>query len=105
MLLPIENPVLRTRTFDDPVREEAMLQLRVVARDLLKAEKKDFSAIKIIYALILDEENQDFTRRRVELAEQEFEREEKPAVEAPQLMSAEEMQRRVRILLGKEMPE
>jgi hypothetical protein len=91
------------RTFGNPDREWAALCIRAHVRELLEQDEKDYDAIKLIYGIILEEEQQDLTRRKVELAERQDEREAN-ADKKPEQKSLPpvEIKRRVRIALGKE---
>ena len=91
------------RTFGNPDREWAALCIRAHLKALLEEDDKDYDAIKLIYGIILEEEQQDLTRRKVELSERQDEREAN-ADKKPEQKSLPpiEIKRRVRIALGKE---
>ena len=98
------NAIDSNRTFGNPDREWAALYMREYLRKLLEAKEKDHAAIKFVYGIILEEENQDLSRRKVEIAERQDEREAAHGdkqVSKPALPPAE-VKRKVRILLGKE---
>jgi hypothetical protein len=99
------NPI-KTTTFANPDREWAAMLIREHLAKLLATDPKDYTAIKLIYGIILQEEDQDISRRKVELTERQDERaaarEAKPA--GATLVPAAEIKRRVRIALGKENP-
>jgi hypothetical protein len=98
------NAIDSNRMFGNPDREWSALYMRAYLRELLEAEKKDHDAIKLIYGIILEEEQQDLARRKVEIAERQDHREATQAVQQvskPALPPAE-VKRKVRILLGKE---
>ena len=88
------------RTFTDPDREFIAKHLRATLVELFEAHERDFAGIKTLYTLLLEEEAQDLSRRRVELAERESDLEHKPAERAS--LPPAEIKRRVRIMLGKE---
>jgi len=96
------EPINTIRTFVDPDRQLVAMHLRETLVRLFDADELDFAGIKILYTLLLEEENQDLSRRRVELAERESELSHKPAERKS--LSPAEVKRRVRVMLGKEAP-
>ena len=93
------KPIDSNRTFANPDREWAVLRIREHLRELLEADPKDYSAIKLIYGIVLEEESQDLARRKVELAEREADQPKQPEQKS---LPPDEVKRRVRALLGKE---
>ena len=93
------KPIEANRTFANPDREWTALCIREHLRELFEAKDKNYAAIKLIYGLVLQEEEQDLARRKVELAEREAELDQKPEQKS---LPPVEIKRRVRIALGKE---
>jgi hypothetical protein len=93
------KPIESNRTFANPDREWSALRVREHLRELLESEQKDYSAIKLIYEIILEEEKQDLSRRKVELDERAADLDQKPEQKS---LPPVEIKRRVRIALGKE---